>query len=70
MWAENVEVINSAELMDIKSSVLSCRRYSTHVLHIIVKESEKRMQRSLSIATGYHCASANLSHVEQWGERW
>lgn len=33
-------------------------------------EPEKRMQRNLSIATGCHCASANLSHPEQWGKGW
>lgn len=69
MWAEIVEVINSAELMEIKSSVLPCRRYPTYILHIFMKEPEKRMHRSLCIATGCHCASANLSHREQMGQK-
>lgn len=50
MWADNVEDINSAELVKIKSSVLPCRRYPTYIY--IVKEPEKRMPRSLSIASG------------------
>lgn len=70
MWADSVKIINSADLTEIKSSVLPFRQYPTYILSIIVKEPVKRMQKILSTINGCHCASPNLSHREQWEKRW